>query len=160
MFLFKNSIGHWAQLPSYPTPLSLRWICKAAVRAISNASPGLKFIDIWPRNSMSWSLPLKLWKLFHAINFGWTEDSSLAAGGDNQCLICRCRSTHILKTVKPKNLWNASAAVNMVSLWLPSPFRLWPLVKYLAYSTTSSPRNHYEWERVFDEKTVFVKFIR
>ena len=40
----------------------------------------------WPRNSMSWSLPLKLWKLFHAINFGWREDSSLASGGDNQCL--------------------------------------------------------------------------
>ena len=35
---------------------------------------------------MSWSLPLKLWKLFHAINFGWTEDSSLAAGGNNQRL--------------------------------------------------------------------------
>ena len=40
----------------------------------------------WPRNSMSWSLPLKLWKLFYAINFGWREDSSLASGGDNQCV--------------------------------------------------------------------------
>ena len=77
---------HWFQLPSYPTPLCLRWIWKAAVRAISNASPGLKFIDIWPRNSMSWSLPLKLWKLFYAINFGWREDSSLASGSDHQCV--------------------------------------------------------------------------
>ena len=28
IFLFKNSIGHWAQLPSYPTPLCPRWIEK------------------------------------------------------------------------------------------------------------------------------------
>ena len=35
---------------------------------------------------MSLSLPLKLWKLLYAINFGWREDSSLASGGDNQCV--------------------------------------------------------------------------
>ena len=34
--------------------------------------------------------------------------------------------------------------------WLPSPFRFWPLVKYLVYFTTSPLRNHYEWERVLD----------
>ena len=34
--------------------------------------------------------------------------------------------------------------------WLPPLFRLWPLVNYLVYFTTSSLRNHYEWERVLD----------
>ena len=84
---------HWFQLPQLsPPPFCLRWPWEP----ISNDSPELKFIDTkyskesvtnpWPRNSMSWSLPLKLWKLFYAINFGWREDSSLASGGDHQCV--------------------------------------------------------------------------
>ena len=57
--------------------------------------------------------------------------------------LCRCQSTQIFETVKARKK-------SLNCPWLPPLFRLWPLVNYLVYFTTSSLRNHYEWERVLD----------
>ena len=46
--------------------------------------------------------------------------------------------------------WRQSKQKSLNCPWLPPLFRLWPLVNYLVYFTTSSLRNHYEWERVLD----------
>ena len=46
--------------------------------------------------------------------------------------------------------WRQSKQKSLNCPWLPSLFMLWPLVNYLVYFTTSSLRNHYEWERVLD----------
>ena len=140
----------------------------------------------WPRNSMSWSLPLKLWKLFHAINFGWTEDSRMAAGGNNQRLtspscnplrlakhavndrsnfhycktfiyeLCRCQSTLIFETVKAKKKNLWIARGSLPSSGFDHSSTIWYILPPLLCGIIMS-------ESVFlimSEKTVFVKFIR